>query len=129
MFILIFRKLSDSQLYDNIFIPIPEEILNSDSYKDIKTEISHFENTFITEVVKEDGYHIRIFTPRENTNTIKIMVDMVVENEMKIKNFEKDRYSNLQKLEVVQKEMNKIKKFNIDKDLLGLVIGTKVFIL
>jgi hypothetical protein len=116
-------KLNECHLYDNIFIPIPEEILNSESYKDIKSEIIQFENTFITEVVREDGYHIRIFTPMINTNTIRIMVDMVVENEMKIRHFEKDRYNNLQKLEVAQREMNKIKKLNIDKDLLGLIIG------
>jgi hypothetical protein len=100
--------------------------LKSESYKDIKEEISQFEDTYITEVVREDGYHIRVFTPKGNTNTIKIMIDMVVENEVKLKCYEKDKHTHLQKLEVVQKEMNKIKKFYIDKDLLGLVIGSKV---
>jgi hypothetical protein len=54
------------------------------------------------------------------------MLDLVIENEVKIRNYEKAKFDNLQKLEVVQKEMNKIKKYFIDKDLVGLVIGSKV---
>jgi hypothetical protein len=123
---LINRKLSDCPLFENIFIPIPNEILQSENYKDIKNDILQFNNTHITEVVKEDGFHIRIFTPKENTNTIRIMLEMVIENEMKIRNYEKAKYENLQKLEDVQKEMSKIKKYYIEKELLGLVIGSKV---
>jgi hypothetical protein len=114
-------------VYENIFINIPEEIIHSDSYKDIKNEVLAIECTYMTEYQSEGNYILRVLCPSEHSSTIKMMFEIAIENEYNISKFNKDKDISLQKLEIVQKEVNKKRKFNVDQGLLGLIIGAKVY--
>ncbi len=87
------------------------------------------ENTHITEYQSEGNHILRVFCPIEHSGTIRLMFEIAIENECNIYKFNKDKDIILQKLEIVQKEVNKKKKFNVDKSLLGLIIGAKVILL
>ncbi len=54
------------------------------------------------------------------------MFELAIDNEYNISKFNKDKDISLQKLEIVQKEVNKKRKFNVDKSLIGIIIGAKV---
>jgi hypothetical protein len=105
---------------------MPEEIINSESYRDIKREIEQIDGSKTTEVVKEDGPYLRVFTDKESSVTVRTIIDMAIEHEMKLKHHVKVGQTIQQKLETVKKEYNKIRKVNVDKELLGLIIGAKV---
>jgi hypothetical protein len=113
--------------YENSFINIPGFMIDSDSYKELKNELDTFDNTYYAEYMSEDNHILRIFGPKDNMSTIKLMIELAIDNEMKICNYKKDQANILEKLESVQKEVNKNRKFLVDKSLLGIIIGTKVY--
>jgi hypothetical protein len=69
---------------------------------------------------------LRVFCPIEHSSTIRLMFELAIDNEYNISKFNKDKDISLQKLEIVQKEVNKKRKFNVDKSLIGIIIGAKV---
>ena len=54
------------------------------------------------------------------------MIELALEHENKLHKFKQDKSQNLEKLENVQKEINKTRKFLINKNLVGLIIGKGV---
>jgi hypothetical protein len=84
------------------------------------------EYTYITEYQSEGNNILRVLCSSEHSSTIKMIFEIAIENEYNISKFKKDKDISLQKLETVQKEVNKKRKFNVDKNLIGLIIGTKV---
>ena len=127
---LIYRNFSQlNTIYENYFINIPEYMIESDSHKDLKNEIENFENTFLAEYISEDNHILRILSLKENITTIKLMVELAIENEKNIIKYKKDQINILEKLESAQKEVNKKRKLFVDKNLLGIIIGSKVYLL
>jgi hypothetical protein len=132
------RKFTEclSKNYGNIHIKIPNELknwTNSDSFADLIKNLSDdfslcFYSTYEENEENKDSQsntYIRIFSYTKHLNTIQLMIEVAIQNELKLLKFESDKISTLQKLETVKKELEKIKKFQISKELVGLLIGSK----
>jgi len=123
--------------YGNIHIKIPNELKNwteSDSFKELIKNLSEdFSLCFYSTYVIDEQYpesnqsntYIRIFSYKKHLNTVQLIIEVAIENELKLLKYESDKISTLQKLETVKKELDKIKKFYISKELVGLLIGSK----
>jgi hypothetical protein len=103
------------------------DIIHSESYNDIKNEVLTIENTYITEYQSEGNHILRVLSPIEHSDTIRMMFEIAIENECNISKYNKDKDISLHKLKIVQKEINKKRKFFINKSLIGLIIGAKVY--
>jgi hypothetical protein len=123
--------------YGSIHIKIPNEIKNwteSDSFNELIKNLSEdfslcFYSTYVIDERNpestESNTYIRIFSYKNHLNTIQLIIEVAIENELKLLKYESDKISTLQKLETVKKELDKIKKFYISKELVGLLIGSK----
>lgn len=130
-----FKKFSEflDESFGNITIKIPDDLkiwANSDneSFIDLITNLTQdFSLCYYSSYTNPAGTnkYIRIFSYKKHLTTIQLMIEVAIQNELKLLKFESDKNTTLQKLHNVKKELDKIKKFYISKELVGLLIGVK----
>jgi hypothetical protein len=137
-------QLSDmesNETVKNNFVNIPNNFLNwekTEEFKDLVKNVNEsFPNSssnliYLTIFSGEDGkLNLRYFSSTDDTDSIKLIIEITIENEvglMKIENEQKEKIEKVEKIENIEKEekINEAKnKIYIDKDLVGLLIGVK----